>query len=94
MNKYDILYILKPTLDEAEITAQTEKYAAVVTNGGGEVEKVDKWGIKRFAYPINFKNEGFYVLMTFTSAPEVSKEIERQMGISDDVFRFMTTRAK
>lgn len=94
MNKYEILYILKPTLDEAELTAQTEKFAAIVTENGGEVEAVDKWGIKRLAYPINFKNEGFYVLMTFKGNAELPKEIERQMGISDDVFRFMTTRAK
>ena len=59
----------------------------------GEVEKIDKWGVKRFTYPINFKNEGFYVLMTFTASPELPKEIERQMGISDAVYRFMTTRA-
>lgn len=94
MNKYEILYILKASLDEAEITAQTEKYAAIVTAAGGEVEKVDKWGVKRFAYPINFKNEGFYVLMTFSANTDVPKEIERQMGISDDVYRFMTTKAK
>ncbi len=93
MNKYEILYILNASLSDEEINAQTEKYAEIVTKSGGEVEKIDKWGVKRFTYPINFKNEGFYVLMTFTASPELPKEIERQMGISDVVYRYMTTRA-
>ena len=75
MNKYEILYILNASLSDEEINAQTEKYAEIVTKSGGEVEKIDKWGVKRFTYPINFKNEGFYVLMTFTASPELPKEI-------------------
>ena len=93
MNKYEILYILDASLSDDDITAQTEKFAEVVTKAGGEVEKVDKWGVKRFTYPINFKNEGFYVLMTFTAPADLPKEIERQMSISDSVYRFMTTKA-
>ena len=54
--KYEVLYILNASLGEEEINAQTEKFADIVKKSGGEVEKVDKWGIKRFAYPINFKN--------------------------------------
>lgn len=93
MNKYEILYILNASLSDEEITAQTEKYAEIVTKAGGEVEKVDKWGVKRFTYPINFKNEGFYVLMTYTAPADLPKEVERQMSISDAVYRFMTTKA-
>lgn len=93
MNKYEVLYILNASLSDEEITAHTEKFADIVTKSGGQVEKVDKWGVKRLAYPIKFKNEGFYVLMTYTSDPELPKEIERQMGISDNVYRFMTTKA-
>ncbi|MCI8612214.1 MAG: 30S ribosomal protein S6 [Clostridia bacterium] len=91
--KYEVLYILNASLGEEEINAQTEKFADIVKKSGGEVEKVDKWGVKRFAYPINFKNEGFYVLMTYTANPDVPKEVERQMGISDSVYRYMTTKA-
>ena len=91
--KYEVLYILNASLGEEEINAQTEKFADIVKKSGGEVEKVDKWGIKRFAYPINFKNEGFYVLMTYTANPDVPKEVESQMGISDSVYRYMTTKA-
>lgn len=92
MNKYEVLYILAGSLDDAAKEAQVEKYSALVTANGGEVEAVDKWGMKRFAYPINFKNEGYYVLMNFTSGPELPQEMERQMKISDEVVRYMVIR--
>ena len=55
MNKYEVLYILAPGLEEAEYDANVEKFSKLVTDNGGEAE-VNKWGIKRLAYPINFKN--------------------------------------
>ena len=92
MNKYEVLYILKANLDEAVKEAQVEKYSAIVTNNGGEVESVNKWGNKRFAYEIDGKTEGYYVLMTFTANPDLPQEIERQMKISDEVVRCMIVR--
>ena len=92
MNKYEILYILKANLDEAVKEAQVEKYSALVSNSGGEVESVNKWGNKRFAYEIDGKTEGYYVLMTFTANPDLPQEIERQMKISDEVVRQMIVR--
>ena len=93
MTKYEVLYITKASRFDDEITAITEKYAELVKNSGGEFQKVDKLGIKRFAYPSKFKTEGYYDLMTDTAPAELPKEMERQMGISDDVYRFMTTKA-
>lgn len=92
MNKYEILYILKANLDEAVKEAQVEKYSALVTANGGEVENVNKWGNKRFAYEIDGKTEGYYVLMNFTANPDLPQEIERQMKISDEVVRCMIVR--
>ena len=92
MNKYEVLYILAPGLEEAEYDANVEKCSKLVTDNGGEAE-VNKWGIKRLAYPINFKNEGFYVLMSFTGNPDLPAELERQMRITDAVMRFMVTKA-
>ena len=92
MNKYEVLYILAPGLEEAEYDANVEKFSKLVTDNGGEAE-VNKWGIKRLAYPINFKNEGFYVLMSFTGNPDLPTELERQMRITDAVMRFMVTKA-
>ena len=89
MNKYEIMYILDGKLAEDAVDARIEKYKALVTSSGGEVEKTDKWGLKKFAYPIDKKAEGFYVLMNFTSAPLLPLELERQMRISDEVIRFI-----
>ena len=76
MKKYEVLYILANNLDEAAKEAQIAKYEAIVTNAGGEVTTT-KWGVKKLAYPINFKNEGYYVLMSFTSDPSLPKELDR-----------------
>jgi len=91
--KYEVLYILSSELDEAAITAQTERFAELVKSSGGEVESVNKWGMKKLAYPINFKNEGYYVLMNFSIDDNAfTKELERQMRIADEVIRFLVTR--
>ena len=92
MNKYEILYILEANLDEAAKDALVEKFSALVTANGGEVESVNKWGNKRFAYEMDGKTEGYYVLMNFTANPDLPQEIERQMRISDEVIRYMTVR--
>ena len=56
------------------------------------MESVNKWGNKRFAYEIDGKNDGYYVLMNFTAKSDLPQEIERQMKISDEVIRYMTVR--
>ncbi|MDR3216265.1 MAG: 30S ribosomal protein S6 [Clostridiaceae bacterium] len=89
MNKYEILYILKNDIDDERKAALTEKFAELVKTLGGTVDGVDKWGTKKFAYPINFMNEGYYVLMNFSAAPTVPTELDRQMKIIDDVVRQM-----
>ena len=92
MNKYEILYIIKTGLDDAKREAVVERFSTLVQTHGGKVDKVDKWGTKRFAYPIDFKNDGYYVLMVFESNQDFPREIERQMRITDEVVRFMCVR--
>jgi small subunit ribosomal protein S6 len=92
MNKYEVLYIIDASIDDAAKEAQIAKYSDLVTANGGSVESVDKWGIKKFAYPMEFKNEGYYVLMTFTAPAELPAEMERQMRISDAVIRYLVIR--
>jgi small subunit ribosomal protein S6 len=92
MNKYEVLYILVNEIEDDAKTQLVDKFSSAVTNLGGTVDKIDKWGTKRFAYPINFKNDGYYVLMTFTANPEVSKELERLLRITDNVVRHMVIR--
>ena len=92
MNKYEALYILNASLDDAAKDALIERFKSVVEGEGGSVESVDKWGVKKLAYEIAFKSEGYYVLMTFEAKPETHAELERQMRITDDVMRFIVVK--
>jgi small subunit ribosomal protein S6 len=92
MNQYEALYIIDATQDEESIKASVEKFKGIVETNGGEVTAVDEWGKKRLAYPINYKTEGYYVLMSFTCAPEVPKELERNFKIDEAILRYLVTR--
>ena len=74
-------------MDEKSIKDLMAKIENVVLKAGGTVEKVEKWGVKKLAYPIDFKTEGYYVLVNFASNPEFPKELERIYGITDGVMR-------
>ena len=89
MNNYELLYIINNDLADEAKEAVIAKLNGVVTENGGSVESVEKWGTKKLAYPINFKNEGYYVLVNFTAAATLPSELERIMRITDSVVRFM-----
>ncbi len=92
MTKYEMLYILDSTVEEEAREVIIKKFEDLITANGGTVEKTDKWGMKKLQYPINYKSEGFYVLMTFECEPAFVKEIERIAAISDEVIRRMITK--
>ena len=92
MNKYEVLYILDAKIDDAAKDALIEKFKGVVESAGGAVENVDKWGVKKLVYEINFKSEGYYVLMNFTANADLPQELERQMRITDEVMRFIVVK--
>ena len=93
MRKYEMLYILTATLSDEEKEAIIAKFENVVKSSGGSVEKVDKVGLKKLAYPINYKTEGYYVLMTFESDVTMVAELKRVAGITDGVMRRLITKA-
>ena len=92
MNSYELLYILNNELADEAKEAVVEKLNAVVSSNGGTVDNVDKWGTKRLAYPINYKSEGYYVLVNFTAPATLPDELERVMRITDAVVRFMIVK--
>ena len=95
MNRYEMIYIIDADLEETARKELIEKVSALITNNGGEIEKVDEtWGKRKLAYAIDYKTEGYYVVMQFTADSETPAEIERQMRISDDVIRFLVTSAQ
>ena len=94
MQKYEMLILLKSDMEEEAREAELKKYADIVTSMGGAVENTDKWGVKKTAYPIAFKQEAFYALMTFVGNGAVVKELDRVAGISSDVVRRIITKVK
>ena len=92
MNKYEVLYILDAKLDDSEKDALIERFKGVVESANGTVEGIDKWGVKKLAYEINFKSEGYYVLMNFEAEATTPDELERQMRITDGVMRFIVIK--
>lgn len=92
MRIYEELFIVRPDATEEEVDALVEAASQTITSGGGTVDKVEKWGVRKLAYRVAKREEGFYVLMQFTSNPEPVKEVERRFRVSDDVLKFLTVR--
>ena len=88
-----MLYILSTELAEEVRDGIIAKFESVVKENGGSVEKVDKWGVKKLAYPINYKTEGYYVLMSFESDVNLITELKRVAGITDGILRRLITKA-
>ncbi len=93
MNRYELTYIIDAALEETARKELIEKVSALIAANGGEVEKVDEtWGKRRLAYAINYKTEGWYVLVTFKAPAELPKELERNLEIYDSVIRYLVVK--
>jgi small subunit ribosomal protein S6 len=92
MRIYEELFILKPDTPEEDVDQVIEQVRQVITSQDGVVDKVDKWGVRKLAYRVQKLNEGFFVLIQFTSGPDTVKEIERRLRVSDFVLKFLTVR--
>jgi small subunit ribosomal protein S6 len=92
MRIYEELFIIRPDAADEEIDAYIEQLKQVIATGGGVVDKADKWGKRKLAYRVNKREEGFYVLLQFSSGPDVVKELERRLRVSDLVMKYLTVR--
>lgn len=92
MAKYELLYLLNNDSTEEVKAAEIAKYEEIVKTMGGVVVSTDKWGTKKTAYPINYKTEAYYVLMTFEADSNVLTELERVARIDSEVIRRMVTK--
>jgi small subunit ribosomal protein S6 len=88
MNKYELMFILDPILEDDKKAAAIETVKEIIA-ADGEVSDVNIWGIKKLAYPIRKKNEGYYVVMQFTASPDLPKELDRRLKISDSFMRHL-----
>lgn len=84
--KYETIFVVNPTLEEAACTAIIDKFKALIEKNGSNLE-VEDWGRRRMAYPINDLNEGIYTLIRFDCAPEFPAELDRIYKITDGVLR-------
>ena len=92
MNKYEAMYIVTPEMEDEAIKGVNEKFSGIITANGGEIEKTDEWGRKKLAYPIDYKTEGYYVLVNFAAAPELPRELERNFRNDESILRYMVVR--
>lgn len=86
MAKYEVMFIIDPVLEDEKKNAVVERVQEII-NADGEVSKVDTWGMRKLAYPIQKKNEGYYVVIEFNASTALPKELDRRLKISDDVMR-------
>ena len=92
MRIYEELFIAKPDAPEEEVDQFVEQLRGQLTNAGGTVYKVEKWGKRRLAYRVDKYREGAYVLLQFSAGPDAVKELERRLRVSDLVIKFLTVR--
>ncbi len=92
MIKYELMFIIKPTVEDDKKETIIETVKGIITGDGGTVENVDIWGMKKLAYEIQKLTEGYYVVMDFEADAELPKELERRLRISEDIMRHMIVR--
>ncbi|GAA5005448.1 30S ribosomal protein S6 [Kitasatospora paranensis] len=92
MRHYELMVILDPSVEERAVSPLIENFLNVVRTGGGKVEKIDTWGRRRLAYEINKQSEGIYSVIDLKATPEVVKELDRQLSLSESVLRTKVLR--
>ena len=93
MNRtYEIMFIIRPDVEEADLDKLIEGFQKNVTDGGGEVKTTEKMGRRRLAYTVRKFNDGFYVLLTIAAEGKLITEIERRLRVSEPVIKFITVR--
>ena len=92
MKKYEVMYIINESVEAEKRAELIESLAKIITDNGGTVNKTDEWGMREFAYPIDYMKKGDYVVVSFEADNECVKEFDRLMRINSSVVRFLITR--
>ena len=93
-HQYELMVILDPSIDERTVAPSLDRFLNVIRQDGGTVDKVDIWGRRRLAYEIAKRSEGIYAVVNLTASPEATKELDRQLGLSEAVLRTKVLRAE
>ena len=92
MRHYEVMVILDAGLEEDAIRAVLDRASQLFTTNGATVGKVDRWGKRRFAYEVRHRNEGYYVLIDAMAEPKAVAEVDRMLGLADEVIRHKVIR--
>ena len=92
MRHYEVMVILDAGLEEDAIRATVDRATQTLTSNGATVGKVDRWGKRRFAYEVHHRSEGYYVLIDTVATPAAVAEVDRMLGLTDDVIRHKVIR--
>ncbi len=92
INHYETVFIATPVLSETQVKETVEKFRSFITSNGGEMENEENWGLKKLAYPIQKKENGYYFLFQFAAAGDIVDRLETQFRRDERVIRFLTIR--
>jgi len=92
MRHYETAFLITPKLDEEETEKLIQKMADIVAKKKGKMIKIDKWGKKKLAYPVEKHNEAFYVFFHYEGEPDIPSELERRFRQTESVLRYLTLR--
>lgn len=94
MNKsiYELTYIISPVLEEDKFRETVDKVNKLIEDNDGEILEIDEWGIRKLAYDIDGKSNGYYVNLYFQAPPEAIESVERNIRISDEILRYLTLK--
>ncbi|MGD0695199.1 MAG: 30S ribosomal protein S6 [Terriglobia bacterium] len=92
MRKYEVIFIVRPDVEEEDLNKLITQMEGVVAGAGGKIEKTEKMGRRRLAYRVGRHQEGFYVLFVLEGTGDTVKELERRLGVTDAVIKFLAVR--
>ena len=92
MNQYEVMYVIDTAVEDSARAELINRFSSIVEANNGKVERVDEWGKRRLAYAINYKTEGYYVLMYMSAPSDLPRELERNFKINDAILRYMVIR--
>ncbi len=94
MALYEHIYLARQDISAQQVEALTEQFKTVIESLGGKVEKVEYWGVKSLAYRIKKNRKAHFSLLNIDAPPAALTELERQLGINEDIIRFLTVRVE
>lgn len=92
MRKYEIIFIIRPDVEEEDLNKLVTQMEGVVAGAGGKMERVDRMGRRRLAYRVGRHQDGHYVLFVLEGTGDTLKELERRLGVTDSIIKFLAVR--